>query len=110
MLKCPQCSSEYAYHDGTLYVCPECNHEWNDAAGTGEAANGTLEVRDANGNLLADGDSIILIKDLKLKGSSTTLKKGAKARNIRLVDGDHQIDCKVDDIKIMLKAEFVKKA
>ena len=106
MPNCPQCASEYAYHDGTLYVCPECNHEWQ----PGEESATGLQVKDSNGNLLADGDSIILIKDLKLKGGSTVLKKGAKARNIRLVEGDHQIDCKVDDIKVMLKAEFVKKA
>lgn len=106
MPPCPQCSSEYTYHDGTLYVCPDCTHEWRED----EAAGGGLEVRDSNGNLLADGDSIILIKDLKLKGSSTVLKKGAKARNIHLVDGDHQIGCRIDDTKVMLKAEFVKKA
>lgn len=107
MHNCPQCSSEHAYHDGTLYVCPECAHEWNPESEDHTAAPG---VRDCNGNLLADGDSVILIKDLKLKGASTVLKKGAKAKNIRLVDGDHQIDCKVDDVKVMLKAEFVKKA
>ena len=108
MQTCPQCSSEHAYHDGTLFVCPECAHEWQ--PGSGEGPGGGLEVRDSNGNILADGDSVILIKDLKLKGSSTVLKKGAKARNIRLVDGDHQIDCRIDDTKVMLKAEFVKKS
>ena len=108
MPRCPQCSSEYTYHDGSSFVCPECSHEWQ--AGEDAAPGGGLVVRDSNGNLLADGDSVILIKDLKLKGSSTVLKKGAKARNIRLVEGDHEIDCKVDDVKIMLKAEFVKKA
>lgn len=107
MENCPSCSSENAYFDGTLNVCPECGHEWQ--AGEGASDGSAKEVRDANGNVLADGDSVILIKDLKLKGSSTVLKKGAKARNIRLVDGDHEIDCKVDDVKVMLKAEFVKK-
>ena len=107
MPDCPQCSSEYAYQDGIMYVCPECAHEWNpETAESGEKSAG---VRDSNGNLLADGDSVILIKDLKLKGASTVLKKGAKAKNIRLVDGDHEIDCRIDDMKVMLKAEFVKK-
>ncbi len=107
MPDCPKCSSEYAYQDGALYVCPECAHEWNpETAASEEKAPG---VRDSNGNALADGDSVMLIKDLKLKGSSTVLKKGAKAKNIRLVDGDHEIDCRMDDMKVMLKAEFVKK-
>ena len=107
MHNCPNCSSEHTYFDGTLNVCPECSHEWQD----GEVAHddGVFVVKDSNGTILQNGDSVILIKDLKLKGSSTVLKKGAKARNIRLVEGDHEIDCKVDDVKIMLKAEFVKK-
>ena len=109
MKNCPQCSSEHAYYDGTLYVCPECAHEWNPESG-GEDDVSALQVRDSNGILLSDGDSVILIKDLKLKGSSTVLKKGAKAKNIRLVQGDHEIDCRVDDVKVMLKAGFVKKA
>lgn len=107
MKQCPACSSEHAYFDGTLYVCPECAHEWNPE--TEASADGPRVVRDANGTPLADGDSVILIKDLKLKGSSTVLKKGAKAKNIRLADGDHEIDCRVDDVKVMLKADFVKK-
>lgn len=106
MENCPNCSSDNTYHDGALNVCPECGHEWQPGA---EDAESGKSVRDANGNQLADGDSVILIKDLKLKGSSTVLKKGAKARNIRLVDGDHEIDCKMDDMKVMLKAAFVKK-
>ena len=107
MPDCPKCACEYAYQDGALYVCPECAHEWSpEAEQTGTADGG---VRDSNGNLLADGDSIILVKDLKLKGSSTVLKKGAKAKNIRLVDGDHEIDCRMGDMKVMLKADFVKK-
>ena len=108
MPNCPQCSSEYAYPDGAMYVCPECSHEWFPESGAeGETNSG---VRDSNGNLLSNGDSVILIKDLKLKGSSTVLKKGAKAKNIRLVEGDHEIDCRIDDMKVMLKADFVKKA
>ena len=107
MPDCPKCASQYAYQDGVMYVCPECAHEWNPE--TAESGEKSDEVRDSNGNLLANGDSVILIKDLKLKGASTVLKKGAKAKNIRLVDGDHEIDCRVDDMKVMLKAEFVKK-
>ena len=107
MPDCPKCASEYAYQDGVMCVCPECAHEWNpESAENREKSAG---VRDSNGNLLANGDSVILIKDLKLKGSSTVLKKGTKAKNIRLVDGDHEIDCRMDDMKVMLKAEFVKK-
>ncbi len=104
---CPVCSSKYAYQDEDMMICPECAHEWR--AGEENEPGSGLEVKDSNGNLLADGDSVILIKDLKLKGSSTTLKKGAKAKNIRLVEGDHEIDCKVGDMKVMLKASFVKK-
>ena len=107
MFDCPKCASQYAYQDGLMYVCPECSHEWNPE--TAESKEEGLVVRDANGNLLADRDSVILIKDLKLKGASTVLKKGAKAKSIRLVAGDHEIDCRVDDVKVMLKAEFVKK-
>ncbi|MFQ1016813.1 zinc ribbon domain-containing protein YjdM [Gilliamella sp. Occ3-1] len=105
---CPVCQSEHTYHDGSFCVCPECAHEWdpNEAV----SSDVGLQVKDSNGNLLADGDDIILIKDLKLKGSSTVLKKGAKAKGIRLVEGDHEIDCKIDGMKIMLKACFVKKA
>ncbi len=107
MQNCPKCSSDNVYQDGALYVCPECFHEWQ--PGTGENPDSVREVKDSNGNVLVDGDSIILIKDLKLKGLSTIIKKGAKAKNIRIVEGDHEIDCKVDDIKVMLKASFVKK-
>ncbi|WP_294910476.1 zinc ribbon domain-containing protein YjdM [uncultured Gilliamella sp.] len=105
---CPACKSEHTYHDGTFYVCPECAHEWDPNQET--STTDELQVKDSNGNLLVDGDDIILIKDLKLKGSSTVLKKGAKAKGIRLVDGDHEIDCKIDGMKVMLKACFVKKA
>ena len=104
---CPQCKSEYTYEDGANYVCPECAYEWPQV----EAAEEAKLVRDAVGNLLQDGDAVTVIKDLKLKGSSLVVKVGTKVRNIRLVDGDHDIDCKVDGIGQMgLKSEFVKKA
>lgn len=108
--KCPQCSSEYTYEQGTMYVCPECAHEWSmDAASDG--ADQKRVWRDANGNELQDGDSVTVIKDLKVKGSSSVVKVGTKVKNIRLVDGDHDIDCKIDGIGAMqLKSEFVKKA
>lgn len=106
---CPKCNSEYTYEDGTNFVCPECAHEWStDAA---EQDTDTLIVKDAHGNLLADGDSVTVIKDLKVKGSSSTLKIGTKVKSIRLVEGDHNIDCKIDGFGAMkLKSEFVKKA
>lgn len=108
--KCPQCGSEYTYEDGAMYVCPECAHEWAIAA-TEESAANIAVVRDAHGNELHDGDTVTVIKDLKVKGSSTVVKVGTKVRNIRLVDGDHDIDCKIDGIGSMqLKSEFVKKA
>ena len=107
---CPQCQSAYTYEDGDLLVCPECGHEWSPGAAPAESA-GERTVRDAYGNELRDGDSITVIKDLKVKGSSLVVKVGAKAKNIRLVDGDHDIDCKIDGIGAMkLKSEFVKKA
>jgi protein PhnA len=108
--KCPKCASEYTYEDGTMYVCPECAHEWTIAAAE-ESTTQVTVVRDAHGNELHDGDSVTVIKDLKVKGSSTVVKVGTKVRNIRLVDGDHDIDCKIDGIGSMqLKSEFVKKA
>jgi len=108
--KCPECGSAYTYEDGSLYVCPECAHEWTAAAAV-ESADNERVIRDAHGNLLADGDTVTVIKDLKVKGSSLVVKVGTKARNIRLVDGDHDIDCKIDGIGAMkLKSEFVKKA
>jgi protein PhnA len=105
---CPKCDSEYTYEDGNLYVCPECAHEWGkDAA---EVSEDEVVVNDANGNPLKDGDTVTVIKDLKVKGSSSVVKVGTKVKNIRLVDGDHDIDCKVDGIGAMkLKSEFVKK-
>lgn len=107
---CPKCHSEYTYEDGTLYVCPECGHEWGKEAGAANADD-TLVVRDAHGNLLQDGDTVTIIKDLKVKGASSALKVGTKVRNIRLVEGDHNIDCKIDGFGAMqLKSEFVKKA
>ncbi|TWJ33581.1 zinc ribbon domain-containing protein YjdM [Geobacter argillaceus] len=107
---CPQCSSEYTYEDGNLYVCPECAHEWAIVA-AGQSGEQERVVRDAFGNLLQDGDSVTVVKDLKIKGSSAVVKVGTKVRNIRLVDGDHDIDCKIDGIGAMqLKSEFVKKA
>jgi len=107
--KCPQCGSEYTYEDGNRYVCPECAHEWDkDAAASSEDAR---VVRDANGNVLQDGDTVTVIKDLKVKGSSLVVKVGTKVKNIRLVEGDHDIDCRVDGIGAMqLKSEFVRKA
>lgn len=105
---CPKCKSEYVYEDGNLYVCPECAHEWGkDEEVVDEFA---LVVKDSNGNLLKDGDSVTIIKDLKVKGATSALKKGTKVKNIRLVEGDHNIDCKIDGFGAMsLKSEFVKK-
>ncbi|WP_406666399.1 zinc ribbon domain-containing protein YjdM [Gallaecimonas sp. GXIMD1310] len=106
---CPQCQSPYTYEDGASLICPECGHEWsaNDSA----ADDAESVIKDANGNVLADGDTVTVIKDLKVKGSSLVVKVGTKVKNIRLVDGDHDIDCKIDGIGAMkLKSEFVKKA
>ncbi|MFH1657742.1 zinc ribbon domain-containing protein YjdM [Ferribacterium limneticum] len=106
---CPKCKSEYTYEDGTNYVCPECAHEWSKDAG--ESTEQARVWKDANGNVLQDGDSVTVIKDLKIKGSSSVVKVGTKVKNIRLIDGDHDIDCKIDGIGAMqLKSEFVKKA
>jgi protein PhnA len=107
---CPQCQSEYTYEDGDQYICPECAHEWSKAA-RADSEDTAKVVHDANGNVLQDGDSITVIKDLKVKGSSSVVKVGTKVKNIRLVDGDHDIDCKIDGFGAMkLKSEFVKKA
>lgn len=104
---CPECGSDLVYDDGNLHVCPECGHEWP----IGTAGTGGSVVRDAYGNVLSDGDAVTLIKDLKVKGTSAVAKVGTKIRNIRLVDGDHNIDCKIDGIGAMgLKSAFVKKA
>lgn len=105
---CPKCNSEYTYDDGTFLVCPECGHEWTQ--GNDEVAADELIVKDANGNILKDGDSVTIVKDLKVKGASSALKQGTKVKNIRLVEGDHNIDCKIDGFGAMsLKSEFVKK-
>ena len=96
---CPKCNSEYTYEDGALLVCPECAHEWTPGS---EETNEDVKVfKDANGNILQDGDSVTVIKDLKVKGSSLVVKIGTKVKNIRLVDGDHDIDCKIDGIGAM---------
>jgi protein PhnA len=108
--KCPQCGSEFTYEDGARYVCPECAHEWDRQAAP-EAAPSARVVRDSNGNELRDGDAVTVIKDLKVKGTSLVVKVGTKVKGIRLVEGDHDIDCKVDGIGPMkLKSEFVRKA
>ena len=105
MPACPKCKGEYVYHDSVNFVCPDCGNEWNGNEAV-EADEDQLIVKDSNGNLLADGDDVLLIKDLKLKSSSEVLKKGTKFKNIHLVNGDHNVDCG----KIMLKSEFLKKA
>ncbi len=107
--KCPKCNSEFTYEDGSNYVCPECAYEWPKDAPV-ESGEQQCVIRDAVGNVLADGDSVTVIKDLKVKGSSAVVKVGTKVKNIRLVEGDHDIDCKIDGIGAMsLKSEFVKK-
>ncbi|QDQ09953.1 zinc ribbon domain-containing protein YjdM [Streptomyces spectabilis] len=110
---CPECSSEYAYEMGALLVCPECGHEWSPASVAGAAGTADTAIRDAVGNVLADGDTVTVVKTLKVKGSPTGIKAGTKVRNIRLVDGvdGHDIDCKVDGFGSMqLKSSVVKKA
>ena len=105
---CPKCNSEYVYEDGTLLVCPECAYEWNPAE-VQEAEEGPVAI-DANGNKLADGDTVTLIKDLKVKGAPKDLKQGTRVKNIRIVEGDHNIDCKIDGFgATKLKSAFVKK-
>lgn len=106
---CPKCNSEYTYEDGNLFICPECAYEWNPESDN-ETDDDAKVIKDANGNVLSDGDSVTIIKDLKVKGSSSVLKIGTKVKNIRLVEGDHDIDCKIDGFGAMkLKSEFVKK-
>jgi protein PhnA len=106
---CPQCRSVFTYEDGGQYVCPECAHEWNPAAAADE--DGARVVRDAYGSVLADGDTVTVIKDLKVRGSSSVVKVGTRVKGIRLTDGDHDIDCKIDGFGAMqLKSAFVKKA
>lgn len=111
--KCPNCDADFTYQDGALLVCPSCAHEWTTAAQQPESnvPEADTTVRDANGNPLQTGDSVFVIKDLKVKGSSLVVKGGTKVKNIRLVDGDHNIDCRIEGIGPMsLKSEFVKKA
>lgn len=104
--KCPKCESEYTYEDGHMIVCPECAFEWHQDSNPEEEN----AVRDSNGNILQDGDDVTVIKDLKVKGSSAVVKRGTKVKGIRLVEGDHDIDCRIDGIGAMqLKSEFVKK-
>ena len=106
---CPKCQSEYVYEDGLLFICPECAYEWNPAEVNEEEDDG-IKAIDANGNQLVDGDTVTLIKDLKVKGAPKDLKQGTRVKNIRIVEGDHNIDCKIDGFGAMkLKSEFVKK-
>jgi protein PhnA len=105
---CPQCNGEYTYEDGAMFVCPECAHEWAQSGGDDDEQERI--IKDAVGNTLADGDSVTVIKDLKVKGTSSVVKVGTKVKSIRLVEGDHDIDCKVEGIGPMkLKSQFVKK-
>jgi protein PhnA len=107
---CPRCKSAFTYEDNGLLVCPECAHEWSPADAAAESEE-TRVIRDGVGNVLQDGDTVTVIKDLKVKGSSLVVKVGTRVKNIKLVDGDHDIDCKIDGIGAMkLKSEFVKKA
>lgn len=108
---CPKCACEYTYEEGNLLICPECSHEWSKfAAAEVDLENYDLEVKDVSGNILKDGDTIVVLKDLKIKGSSSSVKVGTKVKNIRIVAGDHDIDCKIPGIGSMgLKSEFVRK-
>lgn len=106
---CPQCAQENTYEDGTNFVCADCGHEWPQVTEAAEADDEAV-VKDANGTVLQTGDAVVLIKDLKVKGSSTTLKMGTKVKSIRLVGGDHEVDCKMDAGNFMLKACFLRKA
>jgi protein PhnA len=108
---CPKCNSELTYQDGQMHVCPECAHEWQPASAPVGNDESAPVVRDSNGNILKDGDTVIVVKDLPVKGSSSALKVGTKVKGIRLVEGDHNIDCKIEGFGGMkLKSEFVKKA
>lgn len=109
---CPKCNSEYTYEDGELLICPECAHEWpKNAAESNSDEDDVLIVRDANGNVLVDGDNVTVVKDLKIKGTSSVIKVGTKAKIVRIVAGDHDLDCKVDGMgAMMLKSSVVKKA
>lgn len=108
--KCPRCSSEFTYEDGGQFICPECTHEWSAETAATAPSDEARIIKDAVGNVLQDGDTVTVIKDLKIKGSSLVVKVGTKVKNIRLADCDHDIDCKIDGIGAMgLKSEFVKK-
>jgi protein PhnA len=107
---CPQCTLENTYPDGDNFICPDCGYEWPQAAATSSDDEDSAVVKDSNGQVLQDGDAVVLIKDLKVKGSSTVLKQGTKVKSIRLVGGDHEVDCKMDGGSFMLKACFLKKA
>jgi len=109
---CPLCHSTFTYEDGNFFICPECSHEWPKVSDDNTVTTTeNTQIKDAHGNFLADGDTVVLIKDLKVKGTSSTIKVGTKVKNIRLVSGDHNIDCKITGIGPMkLKSEFVKKA
>ncbi len=108
---CPKCNSEYTYEDGDLFICPECAHEWPKNSAEATATEEQLIIRDANGNILVDGDNVTVVKDLKIKGTSSVIKVGTKAKIVRIVEGDHDLDCKVDGMgAMMLKSSVVKKA
>jgi protein PhnA len=109
---CPQCQSTYGYEDRGVVICPECGHEWSgEDAAASEGAPDQAVIRDANGTPLRDGDTVTVIKDLKIKGSSAVVKVGTKVKNIRLVGGDHDIDCKIPGVGPMgLKSEFVRRS
>jgi len=108
---CPKCNSEYTYEDGDLFICPECAHEWPKNSSETTTAEDQLIIRDANGNILVDGDNVTVVKDLKIKGTSSVIKVGTKAKIVRIVEGDHDLDCKVDGMgAMMLKSSVVKKA
>ena len=112
LLPCPKCASALTYYDGSQFVCPECGHEWSGAATADAGADDeAVTYKDANGNVLVDGDTVTVIKDLKVKGASSALKSGTKVKNIRLTEGDHNIDCWIEGFGAMkLKSEFVRKA
>ncbi len=108
---CPKCKSEFTYEMDSLMVCPDCGHEWNPAELESEESETGLVVKDANGVVLANGDSVVIAKDLPVKGAPKAIKAGTKVKNIRLVEGDHNIDCKIEGFGSMaLKSEFVRKA
>lgn len=106
---CPQCALENTYPDADNWICADCGHEWPQAAPLAPAEDGEQRVKDANGNLLSDGDAVVLIKDLKVKGSSQVLKMGTKVRNIRVVGGDHDVEGRIDGSAMMLKAIYLRK-